>query len=354
MPVIWLIDAYRAGERSQLRALVQALGWPCEIRQLNYRKYNIITHLLPTGSVAGIDRASAESLHAPWPDLVISCGVRNEPVCRWIRQASGGHTRYIHVGRIWAAPSLFDLVITTPQYRVPSAANVVRNDLTLHQVTPQKLQEGFSQWAPQWLDLPRPFTAVIVGGDSGPFTLGPKAAARLGLEASEIARKSGGSLLVSTSSRTSKEASLALHNALDAPHYYYPWGPDRDANPYWGILGAADNFIVTADSIGMLSETCATGKPVFMFDIGGMRKGYEVERDFRLGGTLFEALIRWGWQALSRDITLVHKKLVAHGRAAWLGEAALSLQDEEDTDMERALKAVKGLFPQATVTAGFD
>jgi mitochondrial fission protein ELM1 len=307
------------------------------------------------GSVAGIDRASAESLRPPWPDLVISCGVRNEPVCRWIREALGGYTRYIHVGRIWAPPSLFDLVITTPQYRVPSAANVIRNDLTLHQVTPQRLHEGASQWAPQWLDLPRPFTAVIVGGDSGPFTLGPKAASRLGREASGIARESGGSLLVSTSSRTSKEASLALQNALDAPHYFYPWCPDPDANPYWGVLGAADNFIVTADSIAMLSEACATGKPVSMFDIGGMRKGCEVERDFRLGGTLFEALIRWGWQPLSRDITLVHEKLIAHGRAAWLGQTALPLHtDEEGTDMDRALTAVEGLFPQSSVSPRVD
>jgi mitochondrial fission protein ELM1 len=354
MPVIWLIDAYRAGERSQLRALLQALGWPCEIRQLTYRKYNVITHLLPTGSVAGIDRDSAESLRAPWPDLVISCGVRNEPVCRWIREASGGHTRYMHVGRIWAPPSLFDLVITTPQYRVPNAANVIRNDLTLHQVTPQRLQEGASQWMPQWQNLPRPFTSVIVGGNSGPFTLGPKAAARLGREASKIARDSGGSLLVSTSSRTSKEANLALQNALNAPHYFYPWSPDTNDNPYWGMLGAADDFIVTADSISMLSETCATGKPVSMFDIGGMRKDHEVERDFRLGGTLFEALIRWGWQPLSRDITAVHEKLVAHGRAAWLGEVPLPLHAEEGTDMDRALKAVKALFPQSGVTARVD
>ena len=354
MPVIWLIDAYRAGERSQLRALAQGLGWPCEVLQLSYRKHKVITHLLPMASVAGIDRTSAESLRPPWPDLVISCGVRNEPVCRWIREESGGRTRYIHVGRIWADPSLFDLVITTPQYRVPSAANVVRNDLTLHQVTPQRLQEGWAQWAPQWLDLPRPFTSVIVGGDSGPFTLGPKAAARLGHEASKLARESGGSLLVSTSSRTSKEASLALQDALDAPHYYYPWSPARDANPYWGMLGAADNFIVSADSIAMLSETCATGKPVSMFDIGGMRKGSYLERDFRLGGTLFEALIRWGWQPLSRDITLVHENLVAHGRAAWLGEAQLPLRNEERTDMERAVKAVQGLFPQGGVTASFD
>ena len=52
MPVVWLIDAYREGERAQVRALVQALGWSCEIKQLNYRKFDLITHLLPGGSTA--------------------------------------------------------------------------------------------------------------------------------------------------------------------------------------------------------------------------------------------------------------------------------------------------------------
>jgi len=349
MPVIWLIDAYRAGERSQLRALVEALGWPCETRQLAYRKYNVITHLLPMGSLCGIHRSSAQLLQPPWPDLVISCGVRNEPVCRWIREQSGGRTRYVHVGRIWAAPSRFDLIITTPQYRVPHSANVVRNGLTLHQVNPHKLQDGAQKWAGTWQDLPGPFIGVIVGGDSGPFTLGPKAAARLGREVSRLAQNTGSSLLVSTSSRTSAAAVQALRETLDAPHYFYSWSAHQSANPYWGILGAADRFVVTGDSIAMLSEACATGKPVAIFDLGGMRPGVEVGRDFRLGGAIFQGLIRWAWQPLTRDITLVHQGLVASGRAAWMGEEPLPRRRVDTTDMERAVEAIQGLFPQAGV-----
>ncbi len=346
MPVIWLIDAYRAGERSQLRALVEALGWSCEIKQLAYRKYNVITHLLPVASLNGIDRASAQTLQPPWPDLVISCGVRNEPVCRWIRAQSGGHSKYVHVGRIWAAPSRFDLVITTPQYRVPNSPNVVRNSLTLHQVSSQRLRDGAQKWSTYWQDLPGPYIGIIVGGDSGPFTLGPKAAARLGRDASKLARSKGCSLLVSTSSRTSAAATEALRSALDVPSYFYTWSADRDANPYWGILASADSFVVTGDSIAMLSEACATEKPVAIFDIGGMREGYQGERDFRLGGTIFQALIRWAWQPLTRDITLVHNKLVASGRAAWLGEEPLPQQHSNSSDMSRAVEALKGLFPE--------
>jgi hypothetical protein len=50
MPVIWMIDAYRAGERGQARALVDALvdalGWPCETKVLRYRKHVFLPHLL--------------------------------------------------------------------------------------------------------------------------------------------------------------------------------------------------------------------------------------------------------------------------------------------------------------------
>jgi len=354
MPVVWLIDAYREGERTQVRALVQALGWPYETKQLKYRKFDLITHLLPGGSLRGIQRASQESLQSPWPDLVVSCGVRNEPVCRWIREQSGGNCRYVHIGRPWADPSLFDLVITTPQYRVPNRENVVRNELTLHQVSESRIAQGAVEWEDAWRDLPRPLIAVMVGGNSGPYTLGPKAAARLGREASKLARNSGGALLLSTSSRTSARATVALQRALDAPHYWHAWSPAGESNPYWGMLGLADRFVVTADSIAMLSEACATGKPVDMFDLGGMREGVDQPRDFRPGGMLYRALMNWGWKPLTRDISLVHKALVASGRAAWLGDERRPLLVQDSTDMARAVRAVKGLFVEIGDASGVD
>ena len=131
MPVIWLIDAYRAGERGQVRALVEALGWPCETKVLDYRRHVFLPHVLGQSTLRGIRAESAAQLSPPWPDLVISCGVRNEPVCRWICEQSGGRTRYVHVGRPWAVLDSFDLVITTPQYRVPPRSNVLNNTLTI-------------------------------------------------------------------------------------------------------------------------------------------------------------------------------------------------------------------------------
>ncbi len=346
MPVVWLIDAYRAGERGQVKALVEALGYPFEVKSLEYRQPVFLPHLLGRASLAGITAESRACLRPPWPDLVVSSGVRNEPVCRWIREQSGGRTRYVHVGRPWGPLDQFDLVVTTPQYRVPEAANVLRNPLTLHSLTAQKLQLARAEWEPVFAAMPAPRIGVLVGGDSGPFTLGPNAAARLGRELSSLAGGLGGSLLVTTSSRTRASAVDALQAALRGNFHLHRWRSQDSANPYLGMLAWADRLVVTGDSIAMLSEACATGKPVQMFDLGGMRPDHPAMCDFRLGGMLYAGLLRWGWAPLSRDITEVHRQLRDAGRTSWLDEPApeVAAGAVGGGELERSVAAVRALL----------
>ncbi|MGB5096987.1 MAG: hypothetical protein WBN82_03655, partial [Porticoccaceae bacterium] len=103
--------------------------------------------------------------------------------------------------------------------------------------------------------------------------------------------------------------------------------------------------------------------PLYLFDLGtgsqGMRAGSgdaggamgratadaDVDgNDFRLTGMLYRALMRWGWQRLSRDITLVHRQLVASGRAVWLGDPEPRRQGDAQGDVERAVARVRALF----------
>ena len=129
------------------------------------------------------------------------------------------------------------------------------------------------------------------------------------------------------------------------PNYCYRWQAADNENPYMGILAWADRLIVTGDSIAMLSEACATRKPVMIFDLGGMRDpSEESERDFRIGAALYAFLLRWLWQPLSRDITLVHKQLRASGRAKWLDEDIRVTMVPAESDLQRAVKAVQKLL----------
>jgi hypothetical protein len=168
----------------------------------------------------------------------------------------------------------------------------------------------------------------------------------LALQASTLARQGGGSLLVSTSSRTSDAAIDALQAGLDVPNYFYRWQASDPANPYFGMLAVADRLVVTGDSIAMLSEACATERPVQIFDLGGMRGESDVDVDFRLGATLYAALMRWLWRPLSRDITLVHQQLRETSRAFWLDEESGASVVPAESDMQRAVAAVRSLFGQ--------
>ena len=120
--------------------------------------------------------------------------MRNEPVGRWIRKQSGGRTRLVHIGRPWAKPDQFDLVITTPQYRLPERDNVLHNAMTLHRASADRLEAEAGNWKSRFMHLPKPYTGVIVGGNSGPYTLGPKAVESIVRQASRMAGQSNGSL----------------------------------------------------------------------------------------------------------------------------------------------------------------
>jgi hypothetical protein len=80
----------------------------------------------------------------------------------------------------------FDLVITTPQYRLADAPNVLHNQLPVHDATPQRLASEAARWEAKLAAIPRPFTGVLVGGSSGPYLFTPEAARRLGREASAL------------------------------------------------------------------------------------------------------------------------------------------------------------------------
>ncbi|MEE9494285.1 MAG: mitochondrial fission ELM1 family protein, partial [Gammaproteobacteria bacterium] len=325
-PEVWVVTAYRAGERAQVLALAEALGWPFKVKEVLHKPCAWRTNLLRGSDLSGTDLSASDALEAPWPDLLISAGMRNEPVCRWIREQSAGRCKIVHIGRPWAKLENFDLVVTTPQYRLPRRDNVLQNTTTLHRVTQARLQQAAADYKALFEALPGPCIAVIIGGNSGPFTLGKHAARRLAEHCNALAESRQASLLITTSSRTSAAAVKALQTAIKVPAYTYFWEKGKKDNPYYAFLAMADELVVTADSISMLTEACATGKPVHMFDPGVGKQAMRRHplatgrNDFHLSGLSYRLMMALGPQRLSRDIRLVHDSLLAEGRAVWLGD----------------------------------
>lgn len=372
-PRVWLMMGQKAGDNSQVLALAEAVGWPFEIKRFTYKPYELVTNVTLGVTLAGIDQKHSSALEPPWPDLVLSAGRRNEPACRWIKEQAakqGKRVRIVHVGRPWAKIEHFDLIVTTPQYRLPVRPNVLHNKTPLHRITKERLDREAALWAPRLEHLPKPYVAVVIGGSSGPYSFDIKAARRLARQASELAKSVGGSLLITTSARTPASTIDALGEEISCPAYLYRWVKGAKENPYFAFLGLAKSIIVTGDSMSMLAEACATRKPVHIFDLGEGRHAMRqqpVERPLdeefrRIKGKLFEPkhlkaflyrlMMRYGPQRLSRDIRIVHQHLLDSGRAVWLGDSfppGLPLPSLEC--LPRAVARVRGLFEPVEIEA---
>lgn len=348
-PRTWLLLGRKPGDNGQVLALAEALGWSFNVKHLVYRRWELVTNRLLGPTLLGVDREHSSPLHPPWPELVISAGRRSEPVARWIQAQAGGRrqVKLVHVGRPWAATELFDLIISTPQYALPVRANILHNEAPMHRMNSTKLGLAAEDWRHRLEPWERPWIAVMLGGHVGPHTFTRLAARHLAAQASAMAASLGGSLLISTSARTPQEALDAFAQALDAPHVLYRWQANDPENPYLGFLALADRIIVTSDSMSMLVEAVATGKPVFIFDLASSRwrsdgalSWLPTRREliFHLGRLI-------GPAQLARDVGAIHRAQVAAGRAVWLGQSwkpAERTMPLEDTS--RAAARVRELF----------
>jgi mitochondrial fission protein ELM1 len=352
---------HREGDNAQMLALGEALNWPFQVKRVAYRWTEFVPNMLCDATLIGINKRRSSPLTAPWPDLVILAGRRNENVAKWIRRQSGGHTRLVLIGRPWSSHADFDLIVTTPQLRQPLLPNVLHNSLPLHLVTKDRLAEEANRSAARFGSLPRPYVAVLVGGSIGAYVFDHEAADRLGRAASAMATAMGGSLLVTTSPRTPRRVINTLAKAVSCPNALYRWRPDDPENPYLGYLALATALIVTGDSASMLAEACATGKPVFMFDFGGgaaamrpetLEHSIETGESCRRAGgrlhlktSIYTVIMRMPhWRInRTRDLRLVHRVLLASDRARWLGEPAPTTAAPPLDDLARAVDRVRVL-----------
>ncbi|HFD12190.1 MAG TPA: nucleoside-diphosphate sugar epimerase [Crenotrichaceae bacterium] len=360
-PLVWVLLGHKAGDNNQVLALAEALDCPFVRKHMEYRKTELFTNIILKTTLAGIKKKQSSELRKPWPDLVISAGRRNEPVAQWIKKQSGDSTKLIHLGRPWAALDQYDLIITTPQYQLPAASNVLMIDTVLHRVRPQRLLEEEKKWAPVLSGYCRPFLAVLVGGHSGAYEFDQFAARKLADQVNKLAESMNATVLVSTSARTPHLSCSVLEKSIRTPNYFFKWSKQQTDNPYLAFLKMAESFVVTGESVSMLTEACATGKPVYIFDFGkgadsmqfgdgnpgsgivGAFLNHHGKSRWRI---LFHKLaMRFSSKRMQRNISAIHDYLITSGRAVWLGQPCPGFKNTTPVDsVDKSVEIIKQKF----------
>ncbi|WP_157667095.1 ELM1/GtrOC1 family putative glycosyltransferase [Acidovorax sp. T1] len=337
---VWVLLGARHGDNQQLLAIADALGVPYRTVPLRFNTAAGLPPVLLGASRLSWRSEDAAVLQPPWPRVVLAAGRKSVPAARWIRQRSGGRTQLVHVNRPWAPLSWFDLIVTTPQYAVPKRVNVLSHRLPFMQ--PPSASEVLlpSAWQAQAARMPRPWTLVMVGGDSRPFVLDDAAAVGLARLVNAQVRAQGGSAWVLGSPRTPAAAIDVLAQCLDVPAHVVRWGEGE--NPYAALRQRADRIIVTTDSASMLTEALLTGRPVAPFALPRQPdwrwrlatawRAAAARRPGSLVARSFDALQDLGLLSSLRDLGLLHAALDAAGAFDGGGQVlALARQEREAT-----------------------
>ena len=264
-PLVWVLHDGKAGMASQALGLAEATGFACIEKSLTVRApWAYLPPQLWLAPLAAVSDGGLP-LRPPWPDVVIGCGRNTAAPALAIRRASGGRTIAAQIQDPRLGRDAFDLMVV-PEHDRLRGPRVVTSKGALNRVTQEKLAAAARRF-PELAALPRPILGVLIGGSNRAYRLGLD---RLGQIADAVAasvKATGGSAVLTPSRRTGAEGVALLRERL-AGLAATVWDMTGD-NPYYAYLAVADTFLVTADSVSMISEAAMTGKPVHIIGLDG-------------------------------------------------------------------------------------
>ncbi len=158
----------------------------------------------------------------------------------------------------------FDLV-AVPAHDPLRGDNVIVTQASPNKITPALLDQA-KQDFPEFSEFAAPRVAALIGGSSSAYTMNETITVTLAEQLSGL----DASLMITCSRRTGEKNERILRDTLDHGSNYF-WDGTGD-NPYLALLAWADFILVTADSASMISESCTTGKPVYMIELDGGAK----------------------------------------------------------------------------------
>jgi uncharacterized protein len=275
LPSCWCLTDGRPGMENQAVGLAEALGLNPIVKRVILRTPWRIASPHITAFKRFAVSARGDPVEGPWPDILIATGRPSILPSLYVKGQSGGRTFTVQLQDPVSLRRRFDRIVV-PAHDGLSGTNVIVMDGAMHRITSEKLAAEATRWASAFASVPTPRICVLLGGANSRYRLGAPEIAAFALQLKAVSEQGYGLLI--TGSRRTGEANMAAlrHTLAGSPSFISDGTGD---NPYFGMLAHADAFVVTCDSVNMISEACWTGKPVHIASLPVRGRGRAGERD---------------------------------------------------------------------------
>ncbi|KAI5072254.1 hypothetical protein GOP47_0012360 [Adiantum capillus-veneris] len=238
---------------------------------------------VPEADARKIAALARQDIEREGPLLVIASGRDTAYIAAAVKRLASQDTFVIQIQLPRRRLDQYDMIITpqhdyhaltpagsqeVPQFLLkwitppPPDKHVVLTTGALHHADTVMLRIAAARWHDELAPLPKPLLVVNIGGPTRHCKYGNELAFEL-VSALKMVSATCGSIRISFSQRTPRKMVDYIRSELGSHSNAYIWD-GQGPNPHLGHLAWADAFVITADSISMLSEACSTGKPVYV------------------------------------------------------------------------------------------
>jgi len=260
----WVISDGRRGIENQALGLAQAMK---RQRSLSFQSHTIkhswLFTKLPAWTQFKLRKNPASYVSEDdHPDIAIGCGRQAIAPLLALKHKFKDDICTIYIQHPRLDPSYFDMVVA-PQHDQLAGPNVISIIGSPNLITKDRLKAD-----QHMLSMPKAkIAAWLIGGHSKTHKLRDHDH-KNHLSLLKDLKSQGWHILVSTSRRT-PEAIINDYTQLTKTSTEVDLFKGDGENPYFAFLYHADKIFVTEDSTNMLTEACATGKPVFRLSMTG-------------------------------------------------------------------------------------
>lgn len=248
---IWIFSDNIFGHEIQSRALALYLSDDIEVHYCSLRQpwLSFAPYLLPRFGQNIVWEMKPPNLHKN-PEVIITCGRRMAALGKHYKKLI--NCKHIQILNPNDNPKNYDLLIC-PEHDSLSSVNCINIKGSLHKISPKYLKH---QQVKPTLVSSKKSIALFIGNPSVPFfdqldDLSHAIRSNFPLH----------NLIVCGSRRTPNKHFALIRKTFK--HAQLCWlEVDDGGNPYQSLLTHSSQFVVTADSINMVCEACATLKPV--------------------------------------------------------------------------------------------